>query len=515
MGQALSVDTGVALLLSLGALGLIALLTRENHGNVPTIGVGSGLLAVNRASTESVTKINEWIFEGYRKYKAGVFKVRIFRSWNYIVSSSRHVDELRKAPDDTLSFSQAVNETMEAQYTMGKHFIVEGILLTKLVKARLTRSLAGLFPVVTDEIAAAFTDEITSKLNGNEWHGMTIVPQLMRVVCRTSNRIFVGCPYVSRDKDYVSLNVQYTIDLFNSAQTIRRWPRFLKPFVGRYLTPLPHTMQLARKAMSEELERRKRETEEHGQGEEWDGKPNDFLQWILDAGDANDLETEVLMRSLLRLNFAAIHTTALSFTFALYHVAAEPEKYQEVLRQEAHEILSKHGWTKTAMENMHKTDSILRESQRFHGLGSLSMTRKAMQDFTFSDGTHLRKGDMLSVASRPVHLDDSVYPSAATFDGFRFFNQRTSASGDGEVTMEDQLVNIGPGFLSFGIGRHACPGRFWAANEMKAMMAYMVTHYDFKMENEGVLPSERWNGPSVIPDPLARLVFRKRETTFY
>ncbi|KAH7096697.1 cytochrome P450 [Auriculariales sp. MPI-PUGE-AT-0066] len=514
MGQVFSVDTSLVLLLSLGALGLTVLLSWESSGKVPTVGVGSGLLAVNRASHESVTKINDWILEGYQKYKAGVFKVRDFRNWNYIVSSSTHVDELRKAPDDVLSFLESVNETLEAQYTMGKHFIVEGLLITKLVKSRLTRSLAGLFPAVTDEIDAAFTDEITSKLDGNAWTGMTIVPQLMRVVCRTSNRIFVGLPKC-RDKDFVFLNVQYTIDLFNSAQTIRRWPWFLKPLVGRYLTPLPHTLELARKSMTVEFERRKRETEEHGKGEDWDGKPNDFLQWVLDAGEAKDLETESLIRSILRLNFAAIHTTALSFTFALYHVAAQPDKYQEVIRKEAHEVLSKYGWTKTAMENMHKTDSLLRESQRYHGLGTLSMTRKTMQDFTFSDGTQLRKGNLLSVAARPIHLDDSNYPAAMTFDGFRFFNQRATASGDGDVTMENQLVNVGPGFLSFGIGKHACPGRFWAANEMKAMMAYMVTHYDFKMENDGVLPAELKVGAAVIPDPTARLVFRKRQAPVY
>ena len=59
------------------------------------------------------------------------------------------------------------------------------------------------------------------------------------------------------------------------------------------------------------------------------------------------------------------------------------------------------------------------------------------------------------------------------------------------------------------------PGRFWAANEMKAMMAYMLTHYDMKMEHDGEVPKETWFGFAVIPDRNARMVIRKREAPVY
>lgn len=40
------------------------------------------------------------------------------------------------------------------------------------------------------------------------------------------------------------------------------------------------------------------------------------------------------------------------------------------------------------------------------------------------------------------------------------------------------LVTVGDNFLAFGNGRHACPGRFFAAQEMKLMLAYLVLNYD-------------------------------------
>jgi len=101
-------------------------------------------------------------------------------------------------------------------------------------------------------------------------------------------------------------------------------------------------MELARRVTTKPIEDRKRLTEEHGKGKDWEGKPaslaslsgcmhahivlirsllvlcdvlctlqNDFLQWMLDVGEPADTTTEALTKQLVRLNFAAIHTTAL------------------------------------------------------------------------------------------------------------------------------------------------------------------------------------------------------------
>ena len=55
------------------------------------------------------------------------------------------------------------------------------------------------------------------------------------------------------------------------------------------------------------------------------------------------------------------------------------------------------------------------------------------------------------------------------------------------------------------------PGRFFAANELKAMMAHIVMNYDVKFEHEGVRPPNKWYGLSLGPDPTAKVLFRKRE----
>ncbi|KAJ7660426.1 hypothetical protein B0H17DRAFT_832480, partial [Mycena rosella] len=52
------------------------------------------------------------------------------------------------------------------------------------------------------------------------------------------------------------------------------------------------------------------------------------------------------------------------------------------------------------------------------------------------------------------------------------------------------MVSTGTDHLPFGTGKHACPGRFFAATELKAMLAHLVLNYDVKAEVEGVRPPD-------------------------
>jgi hypothetical protein len=56
------------------------------------------------------------------------------------------------------------------------------------------------------------------------------------------------------------------------------------------------------------------------------------------------------------------------------------------------------------------------------------------------------------------------------------------------------------------------PGRFFAANELKAMLSHVVLNYDVKLEHEGVRPANTWFATACVPNPTAEVMFRKRES---
>ena len=57
------------------------------------------------------------------------------------------------------------------------------------------------------------------------------------------------------------------------------------------------------------------------------------------------------------------------------------------------------------------------------------------------------------------------------------------------------------------------PGRFFAANELKAIMAYIVVNYDLKIGGDGKRPENLYFAATMIPDPKGEILFRKRKIT--
>lgn len=151
------------------------------------------------------------------------------------------------------------------------------------------------------------------------------------------------------------------------------------------------------------------------------------------------------------------------------------------------------------------------------------MMRKALKPHTFSDGTHIPAGTFIFAASHPAHFDDAYYPDAARFDGFRFakLHEEHGDVQDGDVNASSNSTNAGSGgtryqmvtttaeYLAWGYGRRACPGRFFAAVELKLMLAQLVMAYDIRIEGD-VRPKDIVVEANCLPNRSAKLLFRER-----
>ena len=74
-----------------------------------------------------------------------------------------------------------------------------------------------------------------------------------------------------------------------------------------------------------------------------------------------------------------------------------------------------------------------------------------MKDFTFSDGTFIPKGTIISVAIRSLHHDERFYENADVFEPFRFAEMHE----DDSEGVKYQFASTAIDYLPFGLGKHA------------------------------------------------------------
>ncbi|KAE9390439.1 cytochrome P450 [Gymnopus androsaceus JB14] len=459
---------------------------------IPTVG-SDGFFSSHISARRFKNHAQEIITEGYQKYPGQAFKVPLPDRWAVIVSGNDMIEDIKKASGLDLSFQEAITDTMQTDYTLGLPARIDTYQVD-VVRSPLTRNLGARFHDLRDEIAASFADLIPAKTT--EWTNVPMLFTVMQIVSRTTNRFFVGTP-LCRNPDYINLNIEFTIDAFQGAQTLQRYPTFLKSIVRQFMTNVPSCLKRATGHLEPLILERLQKEEEYGTSD-WPDKPQDLITWLLDEARErrNDLIYNIVSRVLL-INFAAIHTTSMTFTNALFHLAANPHLAQP-LREEVESAVNELGWTKAAMGKMRKLDSFVKETQRLSGLSGLTMSRLALKDFTFSNGTVIPAGTIINVASHGMHHDDAVYEDPDALKAFRFSDMRVK---DGE-SIKHQMITADPSYLVFGAGRHMCPGRFFAVNELKALLGHF--------ENDGGFPPNDWNGGSASPNRFAQVMFRKR-----
>ena len=122
------------------------------------------------------------------------------------------------------------------------------------------------------------------------------------------------------------------------------------------------------------------------------------------------------------------------------------------------------------------------------------------KDLTLHDGITIPAGTMLGIPSYAISQDPSLYPSPSTFDGIRFV-----ANGSA------QFVTTNAANLSWGYGKHACSGRFFAANEIKMIVAHFLVNYDFKFADESMVrPANMAFELQNMADPGVEILIRRR-----
>uniref|UniRef100_A0A0B7K3W0 Uncharacterized protein n=1 Tax=Bionectria ochroleuca TaxID=29856 RepID=A0A0B7K3W0_BIOOC len=285
---------------------------------------------------------------------------------------------------------------------------------------------------------------------------------------------------------------------------LRQYPKWLRPFACNFIPQcreLQKQVANARKVLDPIL--RSREEERRAALDNGDPEPryNDTIQWLVDESQGSSYDP---VGAQLGFSVVATHTTTDLITETMIRLCERPELIEDLI-QEIEDVLKVEGWTKTALFNMKRLDSVIKEAQRLKPLTSATMNRKATKRVTLPGGLVLEKGDRC-MSDLGSMMDSSIYPNPGEYDGYRFFRMRDDPSAGSKA----HLVSTSSAHLGFGHGKHTCPGRFFAANEVKLLLCHLLYKYEWKL-GPGYTHKITEFGLALFPDGQAQILYRRRQ----
>ncbi|KAI1313261.1 cytochrome P450 [Xylaria venustula] len=336
-----------------------------------------------------------------------------------------------------------------------------------------------------------------------EWKEVNLMHTSVKYVSSLSSRIFLG-DELCRNKVWLETTSQYAVNSMPAVKRLRLYPKFSRRFVHWFLPEcrlIRRLLNEARVIIQEVIDRRRAEKIAAAKEGRPIPRPNDAIEWAEESSKDDPYDPAIYQ---IGLSMAAIHTTSDLLNQTVHNIVQRPELVND-LRKEIIEVLQYEGLTKTALSNLKLMDSVLKETQRLKPAKMTTMHRIALADVTLSDGTVIPKGTKCAVRSTK-RLDPNIYENPDVFDGARFVRMRD----DADKANQAPFVSTGTEALGFGHGLHACPGRFFAANELKIALVHLLLKYDLK-------PTEDYThkiielGFDLRVDPKTQILIRRRE----
>ncbi|GAA5801963.1 hypothetical protein HPULCUR_007423 [Helicostylum pulchrum] len=275
----------------------------------------------------------------------------------------------------------------------------------------------------------------------------------------------------SLNKEVLHSFAAFTGDILKNIPIFLLAPRSLHPFILPFIkSSKKHTETMEKYIPPVVLERREVMKRAAEAGLEHHGLEDNFLQGLIefvqtdDNGNKFQYDEKELAQLVLLLAFASLHSVSLNLSFCIYWLLARPD-LEEKLTKEIELVFpgDQQAITEDGLDRMPFLNNFLREVFR-QGSSNLSMNKKAMLDYTFSNGYQIPKGSSVEIAMRQLNFGT---------------NETRSKVEDMDPDMSQNINATAPAkdFSSFGMGRHLCPGRFFALLEIKMTLIYLLKNF--------------------------------------
>ncbi|KAI9902259.1 hypothetical protein N3K66_004076 [Trichothecium roseum] len=449
------------------------------------------------------------ISSGYQKFKDVPYIIRRHDT-DVTVLPIKYLEELGSTAKNKLNSKiHGVGNAMP-KWT-GIAIMLETYLPNRALTDKLTPQLNHYLSWAVEELDHSWDLEIPQC---DDWTKVDVQPAIANLVARMSAKVFVG-DAACRDPNWVRISTELTKDIILSAWCLRLFPTWSLYLVQYLVWPLwrvKSQIRESKKIISRVI------ADHHkarANGEEPEGT---ILDWMLDNGTAKETDPDAMTRIQCFLTSASIHTTSSNMASSLFELCTHPE-WIEVLREEVQQVIKEHGvpgaqtkegqgirqWT----AKLEKLDSFVLEVQRLHPTVYINPTRAVLQPLSLKDGTQIPAGASVSWAGYDYVNDPSVTPNPERFDPMRSYNRRYANGGAeshkytaGQPSKEN---------LVFGFGSQACPGRYFAINEIKLLLARVLLMYDFKWPEGKTNPSNLHINEFCIVNPTAKVMMKRRQ----
>ncbi|KAF8913038.1 cytochrome P450 [Gymnopilus junonius] len=443
--------------------------------------------------------------EGFNKYKGSTFRLSLLNHW-LVILPKEYSEDLRKASEEDVCFANMANQFDPSLDPIG-HYEAAAYRNIHQLARYVNQNIAFLIFDLKEEIEFSFENAPVDGFADIGWQETDGVRLAIQLTTQVVNRLFVGLPFARHD-ELKRVSMELTSDIYQPPLMERLLPRkFISifrvfPSSNRYQRQMRLLMLSFVRVRKDVLN-----TAEHT------GKYKDYdlLSWALHQDGPQQIPDEIAF-DLVNLTITTSRMVSMSLAHVLYHLASNPQ-YVSPMRMEIESLVRQGGWSKESIDRMHKVDSFVKESMKLKCVYCITTARKCLKPFTFSNGMYLPPGALSAVAVEPRHLG-STYSSPDVFDGFRYSRLHEQHRVDDSPTTDRmnsqfQLVTTTADDLAWGYGRHACPGRFFAATVLKMMLAHVLLRYDVKFEN-GVRPKDVVVGMNRLPDPSVKMLIKKR-----
>jgi cytochrome P450 len=111
-------------------------------------------------------------------------------------------------------------------------------------------------------------------------------------------------------------------------------------------------------------------------------------------------------------------------------------------------------------------------------LASAFMHRVATTDVLLANNIRVNKGSRIAISSHRIWSLE-IYDRPDEFDAYRYVRLQAEPNW----ATKSRFVTTSKDHTAFGHGKHGCPGRFFAAMEVKVAPVHLLSKYDMKLES--------------------------------